>query len=485
MSSTNAGTQHRVVLAGVTVVDTQQGQLTPAVDLILEDERIGQIVPSGSVPAGGSSTVIDAAGKFVVPGFLDMHAHILEEEHRENSLDLLLAHGITGWRQMSGSPRLLEERRQGTLGLAADAPELLEMPGSILTPLNAGSPEASVAEVQRQKAAGANFIKTISVRPKTFFASLQAATQVGLPYAGHLSPGVDAAKASVAGMRSIEHLGPLELQLIHCSKLSWLIRLLLAVRPPAVPDLSPEKMATTGRLIVASPTLFRMQMEPDGLKRTQRLIDTFSEAKCRKLAAICATHQTWQVPTLIRIETMQLAEETRFAQDPNLRYIAKSTRQFWVSVAQKFAALVTPEGKQTLLRLTALSLRMTKIFDECGVAMMTGSDYGGIWVIPGVSLHQEFDLLAQAGLSPLKILQMATLKPAQFLHREATLGSVQPGRQADLVLLDADPTQSAANLHSIYAVVRAGRYRSRKELDVLKQTVADRIASQPEPAPQV
>ena len=97
--------------------------------------------------------------------------------------------------------------------------------------------------------------------------------------------------------------------------------------------------------------------------------------------------------------------------------------------------------------------------------MLTGTDFGGQWIVSGFSLHHEFDLLARAGVSPLRILRMTTLDPAIFLHREATMGTVEPGKNADLVLLEADPTKAVANLHRVWAVVRAGRYLTRADLD--------------------
>ncbi len=109
---------------------------------------------------------------------------------------------------------------------------------------------------------------------------------------------------------------------------------------------------------------------------------------------------------------------------------------------------------------------------QSGVKMLTGSDLGGIWVIPGFSLHQEFQALAAAGLSPLEILQMATLNGAQFLNREATMGTVDVGKNADLVLLDAHPVEAVANLGRIAAVVLKGKYFSKDMLDKMKNEVA-------------
>ena len=90
----------------------------------------------------------------------------------------------------------------------------------------------------------------------------------------------------------------------------------------------------------------------------------------------------------------------------------------------------------------ALQMKVAKLFDENGVPMLAGSDFGGMWLVAGFSLHQEFDLLAQGGFTPLKVLQMTTLDGAQLLGREAHAGSVEEGKDANLVVLDANPLES-------------------------------------------
>ncbi len=238
-------------------------------------------------------------------------------------------------------------------------------------------------------------------------------------------------------------------------------------------------MAEMFKVVVASPTLGRVLRDPDALGKTQRLVDTFSEEKCRALAEVCIASGTWQVPTLIRLETMQEADADRWSGAAELRYVAKGTRRFWEEVAQQFGEKVRAEGRATLSQLMELELRMVKIFDKIGVPMLAGTDYGGIWVIPGLSLHQEFDLLGRAGLSPFKVLQMTTLDAARFLGREETDGSVEEGKNANLVLLDANPLESVDNLHGVDGVVQAGRYSSRGVLERLKREVAERIAAEP------
>ena len=470
------GAGQGLVLDSITVVDTRTGKITPNLRVVLRNAKIQRILPSGA-SVEDAPEVVDCSGKFLVPGFLDMHTHVLQEEHEpELSSALMLAYGITGIRQLAGTTEMLRARKAGTLTTGEHAPDLLSLCGEILLPLNAPTPDAGVQEVQRQKAEGADFIKTIFVSPKVFFATLAEAKRQGLAYDGHLSPGVDVRKASIEGMTVIEHLGPTELQLIACSTREWIISLILKLKPPKPPNLSPEAMKVAGRILLANPILGRLNADPGALKKTQGLIDSFSEAKARNLGKTFATHGTWQCPTLIRNATMRLGDDPRYTESPDLRYVSTPTREFWSEVGRSFSSKMSPAARETLKQLGVLELRLTKIFAETGVKMLAGSDYGGGWVVPGVSLHQEFDLLAEAGLSPLEILQTTTWNGAEFLQRTATMGSVDETKDANLVLLDANPLESVQNLHKIHAVVRAGRLYSRQDLAQIKEDVAGRIS---------
>ena len=464
---------NRLKLVGAAVVNTRTGEVAPKCNILCVDGVIQKVSVTPSESDSGFVEV-DASGTFVVPGFNDMHAHALQDRHPELSLEAMLAFGIMGTRQLAGSPKLLAVRQQ--FDLMTDAPRVLEIAGEILTRQNAATPEMAVAEVRRQAEQGADFIKVIDIDNATFFAALAEAHRQKLPFLGHVPPEVDAAQASRKGMRSMEHLGPAEIVLISCSKREWLVRLLLKFRPRPAIDFSPEKMAEIGRLIVANPTLFRAKMDPDAFVKTRRLTKSFSEDKCRRLAKIFVANHTWQCPTLVRLETMQFADSERFTEAAELRFVPASVRSFWLQVGEQFRSLMNEEARAVLRDLMELELRVTKVLDEEGVQMITGSDYGGGWVIPGVSLHQEFDLLAQAGLAPLKILQMTTLLPAKFLGRENIMGTVESGKQADLVMLGSNPVVNVAALHDIRGVVRNGRFYAPSQLEKIKERVAARAA---------
>jgi len=462
------------VLRDVTVVDTRDGSLTPHVDITLDGGRIAAIGPAATGTAAPGAPPPETAGKYVVPGYLEMHAHPFELKDPAGALELMLSHGITGFRQMSGSPKMLRQRAAGTLPMPADSPAVVAMPGTVLTPLNAGTESAAVATVAEQCAAGADFIKVGFVPPDAFYAAQAEAARLGIPILGHLPVNIDVVRASRGGMRSIEHLGPGLGILAACSADEHGIRTTLSGQKPVrIPSV---KIPFMDRIVAAM--VRRMAVNPTKLAKSadvtlmQHAIDTFDEARARGLAERFAADGTWQCPTLIRKRTTQLCDAPEYRTDPDLRYVAAGTVRLWSASAGKFAARPASE-RATFRAEYALQLRVTKLFDDAGVKMIAGSDAcGAVWQVAGHSLHQEFDELAAAGLSPLRILQMTTLDAAEFLDRTATMGTVEVGKDADLVLLDANPADDVKHLHQVSGVVRAGRHYTQARLEAIRSRVA-------------
>ena len=182
---------------------------------------------------------------------------------------------------------------------------------------------------------------------------------------------------------------------------------------------------------------------------------------------------TWQCPTLIRSRTQQFCDDPAYRDNPNNRFASESTLKRWRKATAEYGSL--PADMRTTYRNHyARLLGMVRIFDEEGVKMLAGSDVSGSgWEIPGFALHEEFDQLAAAGLAPLRILQMATINAAEFLGRTDVMGTVETGKDADIVLLSGNPVEDAANLHAIAGVVRAGRYFSGEALTATIETIAE------------
>jgi imidazolonepropionase-like amidohydrolase len=472
------------ILRGTTVVDVRDGSARRAVDITIEHGRIASITAtSGDHP--DRVPVVDARETYAVPGFCDMHAHPLAgRRDAEPALRLMLACGITGFRQMGGSRTLLDDRSNGRLSLPVDGPALLSTPGDVLLPFNAGTEDVALQSVRQQADAGADFIKVAMVTPQVFFPAQAEAARLGLPTVGHLPVGIDVRAASDGRMRSIEHLGPGVGIVAACCDHQGAIEKAVAGRQPpkfpAVPQLPFAErlmgmlMARVMAKIVINPVLLA---KPADAELIADAGESFNDGKARELARVFAADQTWQCPTLIRLRTQQFGDDPSYRDDPNNRFASKRTLKGWHRAANKYAS--RPEAMRAAYRnLYARQLHMVRIFDEEGVKMMAGSDVGGSgWEIPGFALHQEFDQLAAAGLTPLRILQMTTINAAEFLGRTDTMGTMEPGNNADIVLLRADPVENAAHLHDIAGVVRAGRYYSAETLTSTIETIAETHAA--------
>jgi hypothetical protein len=292
---------------------------------------------------------------------------------------------------------------------------------------------------------------------------------------GHLAPAVNVRDAATAGLRSMEHMGPRDSLLLGCSSDEAALRQMMAQQPPPVqaPINGPVPLAVIRRAL-ANPTI---STAPAEYVRYQRVVDTFSEARSRDLASHIAGSGMWMAPTLIRIRTMEIGDDAAYRNDPNLKYVPKQTVDMWESVSQDFDVKIPPAARDTLRQMYGLQQKYVKPLKAAGVKMIAGSDSGGGFVVPGFGLHYEFDLLEQAGLSPLDVLQMTTLNGAKFLDREATMGSVAEGKNANLVLLSANPMASVQNLHKITGVVRAGTYHSAEALDGMLKKTEQRVTS--------
>ncbi|GAA3290481.1 hypothetical protein GCM10020295_05020 [Streptomyces cinereospinus] len=391
------------------------------------------------------------------------------------TLELMLAHGITGYRQMSGDFDLLHARARGELRFPDASPALLAMPGPLLTMLNTATPEQAVATVREQVAAGADFVKSAAMSKERFFDAQAEALRLGVPIVGHLPGGIDVLRASRLGIRSIEHFGSGLGVLACCSTEEHDIQRAAGERQRL--SLPKIKMPFMDKAVNA--LMRRVVLNPVNLNKAEdvaivdRAVRTYDEDRTRELAAHFVADGTWHVPTLIRQKTSKLCDDPSFAADPDLRYMSPATLRTWHGVVGRFRKRFTPEQRATLAASHRAEYDMARIFDEAGVRMLVGTDSSGaVWVVPGAALHDEIDLLAEAGVPPLRLLQMLTLFAAEFLGTTDSMGTVEAGRNADLVLLDADPVADAANLHRVVGVVRAGTHYSEQDLTATKDRLA-------------
>ena len=430
----------------VTVLDMTGAPARPDMTVVLNGDRITEIGRTGSVQVPRDAQVIDATGRFLMPGLWDMHVHWLHKDY----LPLFVANGVTGIRLMWGTPAHHQWRREVETGALRGprmsiASPIVDGPKPIW-PGSAAVKDAAEARrfVVQAKQGGADFIKVYSRLPRdAYYAIADEAKKQGLPFAGHVPASVTVAEASDAGQQSIEHFTNL---LEACSTHEEEIRRKSAEALSSLP----EGQKFPSRALLRS--LIR------------QMLDTFSPEKANALFTRLARNHTWQCPTLVVQRNMAFIQDPAIHNDPRVKYMPPGMASSW---APKDDFRLQDRGDEDF-ELARASYRKLKDLvgpmRRAGVEFLAGTDVLNPYCFPGFSLHDELALLVEGGLSPLEALQAATLNPARFLGREKDLGTVEKGKIADLLLLDANPLEDIGNTRKIEAVVFGGTLLPKAEL---------------------
>ncbi|MET1052534.1 MAG: amidohydrolase family protein [Mycetocola sp.] len=461
----------------VTIVDPRDGSTHADTSVSVRRGKIVAIGAAGAAAASGVR-VIDGAGRFVVPGYNNMHTHVFQEERSELFMATMLREGTTGMRQLAGPDALLKRRAEGRLSLGADTPGLLAMAGAILMPFNSPTIERVRHEISRQKALGADFIKLIMVEREVFFAAVSWAHQQGMTIGGHLPPSITPAEASDAGYDYLEHLGTSANIWIETSSERSALRAIadtslalpnaLGYVPFAEQLFASEIVTKATATTLLNPAL---SDAPESISVLQRALDTFDEEAARKLSATFVTRGTWQTPTLSRLRTEYRMDAPEYQAHPWLQMLAPQVRSNFQTTRTAFLDL--PDARRAAYnQYYDTAVRLVGIMHTAGVPIMTGTDGPG--GNPGQDMPSEFQELAAAGLSPLDVLRATTTVPAAFLGRSDRMGAVDVGMDADFLLLDDDPLASVDNLSSISALVNSGNHHTVAQLD---ETVDRLLAS--------
>ena len=435
-----------LVLTHLTIIDATGAPAQPDMTVVIRGDRVLELGQSRTVRTPEGAQVVDASGKVMIPGLWDMHVHWLHKDY----LPLFIANGVTGIRIMWGTPfhhQWRQEIEQGTLvgprmaiaSAIVDGPKPI-WPGSLAVGTDAEGRQAVI----QSKQAGADFIKVYSRLPReAYFAIADEAKKQGIPFAGHVPGAVSVAEASDAGQKSIEHFTNV---LEACSTREEELRQAGADAWSHLPE---------GKAFPSRASLRQI---------TRQTLETFSPDKANVLFARLARNHTWQCPTLTVQRNMAFIKDPAIHNDPRVKYMPPGIASGWDPTGDFRLQDRTEEdyelAKSVYRKLKELVVPMRR----AGVEFLAGTDVLNPYCFPGFSLHDELALLVEAGLSPMEALQTATLNPARFLGKEKDLGTVEKGKIADLVLLDANPLEDIGNSRKIDAVVVGGRLLRKAEL---------------------
>jgi amidohydrolase family protein len=447
----------RVVFVGVTVIDATGAAPQPDMVVAIAGGTIASIEKDrpGRTPAGAE--VIDGRGKFLIPGLWDMHVHWYDERY----LPLFIANGVTGVRQMWGMA-MHDEWRQGVERGSLVGPRqiiaspIIDGPKPVFPQAvavhDATEARAAVVDAKNGKA---DFIKVYVLLPReAYFAIADESRKQGIPFVGHVPFAVRAAEASDAGQRSIEHLSGI-----------------LLGSSTREDELRRGLLAMPGTIDVDDAVL-------DAGARRSALLDTFDAAKATNLYARFARNHTWQSETLTVLRNTAYRDDPSLTSDARLRYMPRSVRAMWDPQGDPRSKSIPAADWAMRKQVYRKQLDSVGEMRRNGVQFLAGTDVLNPFCYPGFSLHDELGLLVTAGFTPLEAVQAATRNPAEFLGRLPTAGTVEKGKVADLVMLEADPLADIGNTRKIAGVMLGGRYFAKASLDRMLADV-EALAAKP------
>lgn len=430
---------------GVDVVMLAGGaRLVEDQTVVVGNGRIEAVGPRSDVVVSTGTERIDGAGRYLIPGLADMHVH-LERFDDPAVLDVFVANGVTTVRNMDGRPYILDWRERVAAGALAGpriytAGPILEGDRPVWddTRIVGSAGEARDAVVEQARA-GYDFIKVYhTLSAAAYRATIGAAHERGLPVAGHVPIPVGLDGVLDAGQASIEHLEGYD------------------------------------DAVEADDSPFRGRWHWSKLYMAMPVDST----KARRAAERTASVGVWNVPTLLVKDRFgSLDAMDAWLDAPETAYVPARIRERWDprNGDEDYYERLRSFGEEEARILEAGTRHralLVRALHGSGAPLLVGTDTPNPFVVPGFSVHQELAAFVRAGMTPGAALAAATREAARFVGALGEWGTIQPGRWADLVLLDANPLESIRNTTAIAGVMVRGVWISNAERRAMLEQVA-------------
>jgi imidazolonepropionase-like amidohydrolase len=407
-----------LALVGGTLVDGTGRSALSDTAILVRDGRIVAIGPRSHTKIPKNAEVVDARGKTILPGLWDMHAHFEQVEWGP----IYLAAGVTTVRDCGNELEFITAVRDaiakgGGLGPRILAAGIVDGSGPrAIGVARVDTPEQARQWVDRYHDAGFQQMKIYSsVKLEEVKAVAEEAHRLGMTVTGHVPDGLDAYQAIEAGMDQINHI-------------TFVMNILHAPLPAG-------------------------SKETDQYKAVAAL--DLSSTEARKAISFLQEHHTVLDPTLALFELWTASTAKPSAGfEPGVSKVAPELALQLIDVGppRPDADVGAQAFEKDVATVGALH--------RAGVTIVAGTDQG----VPGYSLYREIELYAQAGFTPMEAIQAATIVPARVMGFDKQLGTVEVGKQADLILLDANPLDDIHNIRKVRSVITGGKMYNCAEL---------------------
>jgi predicted amidohydrolase len=435
-----AQAQNSYALTNVNVIAMNQDSVLMNQTVLIEKGIIKQISPASNTKIDSRFKVVEASGKFLMPGLMDMHAHFFQEQYEDHKsstdleLKLMLANGLTSVRILAGHPEFLQARSNVANGkwigpdLTIASPQLVgRWPwGAEFKNFEVvDTPEKATAAVKKFKKEGYDEIKiTFMVNRNSYDAIIKTAKEIGIKVTGHVGPRVKLPAALAAGQQ-IEHMDEF-------------IDMLL-------PDTSYNHGVSVSDMNIWS-------------KKAWATVPFLDETKIPELAKRVKQSGIYVSPTnyFFLSSFGEISTEESIRQKPDYSFIPNSLKENRWKIRERYQNLDNSES--SLEKYRRIRKKLVYELWKAGVPLMAGSDSPEFFLLTGFSIHDELETFVKAGLTPFAALQTATTNTANYLGTIKTKGTIEKGKEADLILLSKNPLNDVRNSRAIDGVFKKGVY---------------------------
>ena len=419
-----------VAFVDVTVVPMDRERLIEHQTVIVRDGRIAAIGAASSTPVPAGVVRIEGSGKYLMPGLGEMHGHVPGQPgaFADATMLLFVANGVTTVRGMQGSPYHLTLRDAIARGEVV-GPTFIAA-GPQIDARRASTPAAAVAAVMEQKQAGFDLLKIQEgVSREAYDSVVATARRVGIPFGGHVPDDVGLWHALESKQGTIDHLDNF-------------------MEAVSATDFPARHLAPTG----AGGSTADLDRRIAGAAAATRAAGI----------AVVPTQALWQmlwVPD----------DSATLSRRPELRYMPPATVAQWYRTIRPGGRLQTDAERRDWI---ATRTKILKAVSDAGVRILLGTDAPQLFSVPGFSIHREMQAMTDAGMTPYQILQSGTTNIAAHFGKLDDFGTVETGKRADLILLDANPLASVANVQRRAGVMVRGLWLPEAEIQQRLEQIA-------------